>query len=283
MVYTIDVARFKDQAICIRHIDWSETSQIVTLMTQTHGLVRGLAKGSKRTSPGALQRYSGGIELLTQGQVLAHPKPAGQLATITEWDLQQPLFHLRNDLTAHQLGLFGADLTGAMLADHDPHPMVFDALLRFLQSLKNSKARHGALLRFQWVMLSDCGFEPSLERDIHSDQTLAKNVALWFDPRGGGLTAQEPSARDKQKAKQTSLAGRSKYQRIHVPEGLGPWRVSPDTVRLLRRVADKNQEPAKPLRAPSTVIERANRLLCVYTRALLDRQLPTMSYILDAD
>ena len=34
--------RFKDQAICIRHFEWSETSQVVALLTQEHGKVRGL-------------------------------------------------------------------------------------------------------------------------------------------------------------------------------------------------------------------------------------------------
>lgn len=37
-----------DDAVCIRHWDWSETSQTVSLFTRGHGLVRALAKGSKR-------------------------------------------------------------------------------------------------------------------------------------------------------------------------------------------------------------------------------------------
>ena len=56
------MSRFKDQAVCIRMIDWSETSQIVALLTREHGVLRGLAKGSKRMSPSAISRFSGGIE-----------------------------------------------------------------------------------------------------------------------------------------------------------------------------------------------------------------------------
>jgi DNA repair protein RecO (recombination protein O) len=122
--------RLKDQAICIRLFDWSETSQIVALLTEHHGKVRGLAKGSKRTSPGAVARFSGGIEMLTQGQIVWISKPSVELATLTEWDLQNPYRHLRQDLTAQRLSLYAADLTGALLAEHDPHPNVFAALHR---------------------------------------------------------------------------------------------------------------------------------------------------------
>ena len=142
--------RFKDQAVCIRLIDWSETSQVVALMTQEHGKLRGLAKGSKRASPSSVERFSGGIELLTQGQAVGVVKATADLASITEWDLQRSYSHLRRDLEAHQLGLYAADLVGAMLADRDPHPATFEALATFLGTIALAPARNAALLQFQW-------------------------------------------------------------------------------------------------------------------------------------
>ena len=113
--------RFKDQAVCIRVIDWSETSQIVVLLTACQGKVRGVAKGSRRANPSSVQKFSGGIDLLTAGQALGVIKPSTDLAVLTEWDLQEPLRHLRTDLQAQGLGLYVADLTHHLLADHDPH------------------------------------------------------------------------------------------------------------------------------------------------------------------
>ena len=49
--YAITVPRLTDNAICIRDLDWSESSQVVVLLTEAHGKVRGLAKGSRRNSP----------------------------------------------------------------------------------------------------------------------------------------------------------------------------------------------------------------------------------------
>jgi DNA repair protein RecO (recombination protein O) len=261
--------RFKDQAVCIREIDWSETSQVVALLTREHGKIRGLAKGSKRTSPGAIARFSGGIDLLTRGEVLATTKPTTDLATITEWDLQDPCRHLRTDLRAHHLGMYAADFVGALTMDHDPHPTVFDALVRFLEEIARSTAPEGGLLRFQWEVLEDCGFKPELERDAVTGQVLdvlAKPArAMLFDPRAGGVTLEHDE----------SIAGSS-------IEDAGPWRVRGETIELLRQVA-RDPAAATALPAEAQRVNRANKLLCVYTRAILDRELPTMKQVLGKD
>lgn len=263
--------RFKDQAICIRHIDWSETSQIVALLTEHHGLLRGLAKGSKRTSPSAVARYCGGIELLTQGQAVGMTKPTAELATITEWDLQQPYHHLRQSLRAQRLAMYGADLAAAMLADHDPHPRAFAALARLLDGLSDP-ARHGeALLGYQWRLLEDAGYRPQLDRDVRTGKPIEAVIAqdqanpavsrYTFDPRGGGLTVVAKAIEN------------------------GSWRVRPATVTLLGRLAAGGEvSAAEGMPGGGELQEcigRANRLLCAYARAILDRELPTMAYVLE--
>ena len=250
--------RFKEEAVCIRLIDWSETSQIVALLTEGRGKIRGLAKGSKRMSPSAIARYSGGIELLTGGQAVGLIRPNTELANITEWDLQQPYHHLRNDLEAQQLALYAADLVNAMLAEHDQHPTVFAQLTALLSSLAETEpaARARSLLQFQWWLMVDCGYRPRLDHDTHTDQPLPDEQAYLFDPRTGGLTQD----------RNTPANG-----------AVGPWRVRRQTVELLRQVDGDDQCPA----TDAETAERANRLLCVYARAILDRQLPTMSIVLE--
>jgi len=260
--------RFKDQAICIRHIDWSETSQVVALLTREQGKVRGIAKGSKRTSPGSVQRFSGGIELLTRGQVVATTKATTDLASISEWDLQQPYRHLRTDLEANQIGMYAVDLVAALMADHDPHPDSFDAMVQLLESLTvpDDQQRQFALLQFQWALLFDCGFKPELDADASTGEVFASggdaDQPLWFDAHAGGVTY---VVRD---SDFTHARGRGADP--------GPWRVRLETVTLLRSLS--NGHVIDKVDADSIV--RANRLLCVYIRALLDRQLPTMAAVL---
>ena len=74
------VPQLRDIAVCVRHWDFSETSQTVSLLTREHGILRGLAKGSRRDKGD----FSGGIDLLTCGEVIAIVKPSGAMATLTQ-------------------------------------------------------------------------------------------------------------------------------------------------------------------------------------------------------
>ncbi|MCC7145429.1 MAG: DNA repair protein RecO [Phycisphaeraceae bacterium] len=259
--------RFKDLAICVRHMDWSETSQVVTLLTEQHGLIRGLAKGSRRMSPSAVARFSGGIELLTLGQALGSLRTAYELAGITEWDLQESYPQLRTNLHAQQIALYAADVTAAMIADHDPHPKTFAGLRALLAELgdrKPTSAPAAALGRFQWQILEDCGYQPQLDVDIKTSQPLAEAGSYWFDPRAGGFTAV---------GEESSGSGM---------DGPGPWRVRKETLESLRLVA-RSAETGAAAASASDSVSRVNRLLCVFVRAILDRELPTMAFILSSE
>ncbi|HAI10352.1 MAG TPA: DNA repair protein RecO [Phycisphaerales bacterium] len=238
--------RIKDQAICLRILDWSETSQIVELLTREHGKVRGLAKGSKRFAPSSIARFSGGIELMTGGQLLANHKANVDLLNITEWDLQQPFWHLRENLNTWQAGMYAVDLTSHLLADHDPHPQSYDALLDFLTATTDKQKLPTALLKFQWQMLSDAGYQPQLDHDVHTNQPLADQPTYQFDPQGGGLCNASNS---------------------------DTWGVRKQTVSLLRAVSADDAFDDEGA-------DRANKLLCSYARSILDKQLATMACVL---
>ena len=250
--YAIGMPRFTDNAICIRDVDWSESSQVVVMLTQTHGKVRGIAKGSRRNSPSAIARFSGGINLLSQGQAVLTTKPATQLASMTEWDLQEDYYHLRTNLEAQWFAMYAADLINAMLADEDPHPGAFAALQTLLYELSSVENTAQAILQFQWILLADVGYQPELEHDAETGSTLPKAKTYSFDPKLGGLTARG-SMNDKR------------------------WRVRANTVELLRSVATGQTIDA----FNRETITRANRLLCTYFRALIDKQLPTMDFVLN--
>src|SRR4051812_28677764 len=111
-----------DNAVVIRRWDFSETSQTVSLFTREHGVIRGLAKGAKREQGS----FSGGMDLLTRGEIVAIIKSGKDLATLTAWHLQDMFRPLRQNLQANRIALYMADLVHHMIIDHDPHPRVYD-------------------------------------------------------------------------------------------------------------------------------------------------------------
>ncbi|MHC5004521.1 MAG: DNA repair protein RecO [Planctomycetota bacterium] len=232
----------RDQAVCIRHWDYSETSQTVGLFTREHAIVRGLAKGAKREKG----NFSGGIDLLTAGEVVAIVKPGRDLATLTQWHVQRTFRILRSDLVANRTAWYMADLVHHMLRDHEPSPELYDALLAALEGLEGPGGPELALLRFQWRLLVETGYRPELDTDAETRRPVVAGAAtLAFSAREGGVVAD------------TGAADR--------------WRVRSETIELLRRL-DDDPPPA----AERTTVERANRLLAAYLREILGVELPTV-------
>ncbi len=268
--------RIKDFAIVLRESDWSETSQVVTLLSLEHGKFRGLAKGSKRPSPSNVARFSGGIEPITRGQIVASLKPVTGLSTLTEWDLLDPYPHLRNHWPTLQLAWYAVDLANALLPDHEPHPQAYEALSVLLTELMNPDAVGGRLLLYQWSMLASCGYAPRLQLELPLTSTGDPTTqgTCWFDPLEGGVMSETSVAGSR------AIALRSTQSTISKDDpGVGPWRVRCETVQLLKTLAEAGALPGD-MQKDQRALQRANRLLCAYARHVLDRELPTMGAIL---
>jgi len=235
------MASIRDEGVCVRHWDWSETSQTVTLLTREHGIVRGIAKGARREK-GA---FSGGIELLTRGEIVYVPKQS--MATLTAWDLLEPFPSVRSSLGAYHAGMYMADLIGQLMHEGDPHPSAYDALVAALRGLSGAGESDRALLAFQWAMLDACGYLPEVDKDVRTGRSLPKAATYAFSPSLGGLVADD--------------------------RGDGSvWRVRAETVSLLRAIGGEAGG------APEATA-RANRLLAAYVRTIVGKEPPSMGVL----
>ena len=72
----------KDTAICIRAVDYSETSQIVTFFARAAGKISAIAKGSKRPK----SAFDGPIEIFSYGKIVFSDSNKEKLATLTEFE-----------------------------------------------------------------------------------------------------------------------------------------------------------------------------------------------------
>ena len=144
-----------DQAICLRTLDYSETSQVVRVLSRGGGVQNLLAKGSKR----ARSRIGGAMDLFSEGQVVyIAGRAEGTLGTLTEFAETTPHGGLRGDLPRLNAGLYMLELTAALLAEGDPHPAVFDLLHNALARLDQPDASPAAVLAyFQYRILRHAG------------------------------------------------------------------------------------------------------------------------------
>ena len=91
------MALIKDIAIALRRLDYSETSQVLSILTREHGQRRIIAKGIKR---GTKARVAVGIDLLEMGRIVFSQRSGREdaMANMTEWCQEDGFPHLRRDL-----------------------------------------------------------------------------------------------------------------------------------------------------------------------------------------
>lgn len=185
------VASVRDEAVCVRQWDWSETSQTVSLFARETGMVRAVAKGSKRDGAA----FSGGLEVLTRGEMLAIVKQGDAMAVLTAWDLMETFGVVRRRLGTFYAGMALADLVHHSVRDHDPHPALYDALLAALRHMERAGEDAGGLaartgvLWFLWRALEETGHRPELGVNVRTGEPLAPAPTYGFTSRLGGLVA----------------------------------------------------------------------------------------------
>ena len=231
-----------DQAICIRQWDFSETSQTVSLFGRELGLFRALAKGSRRPK----SSVSGGIDLLTLGDIVTIIKPGKELCTLTEWGLNRVWWRIRTDVNANRVAYFISDCVSRMLDQQDPHPGVFDAMVHSLDEIEQGVEQEYVLARFLWMLLVDVGYRPRFDGASVSDE---ENGTVLFSPSEGGLVGEAT--------------------------GAGCWRVRCSTIRLLQSI-----ELGETIHGGDRESAgRASRLLAAYLREVMGNEPPTLAMV----
>lgn len=180
-----------DQAIVLRHLDFSETSQVLACLTREHGQRRLIAKGIKRgTKKG---KPSTTIDLLERGDIVFILKSHGEagLAILSEWRQADAYLGLRASLPAWYAAQYAAEITGAMTEEADPHPEVFDALAGLLQALAAGSAAMPCVVVYQCGLLLAAGFWPDLTRCMLCDRPAPPGRAAYYAVTQGGLICRQ--------------------------------------------------------------------------------------------
>ncbi len=180
----------KDTAICIRAVDYSETSQIVTFFARAAGKISAIAKGSKRPK----SAFDGPIEIFSYGKIVFSDSNKEKLATLTEFESAcggAGFTGLSNNLFTMNCCLFSAELLNNLTHDYDPHPQLFDDFLQFLQNAQENKNKHqmlALLILFQLALLKEVGLQPILSYCV--------NCKTRYDIRKRGMMDEGRKTRD---------------------------------------------------------------------------------------
>ena len=186
----------RDSAICIRAIDYSETSQIVTFFTREHGKIDAIAKGSKRQK----SAFGGPIEMFSHGKVIFTDSDTEKLATLTEFEAdynEVTGVNLYKNIFVLNCSFFATELLSKLTDDYDPHAELYDSFLQFLRDTKeqqSNKEMMSLLIFFQLTLLKEVGLQPVLSHCANCKRIPKPRVTsqgIYFSTAANGLVCED--------------------------------------------------------------------------------------------
>lgn len=178
----------KTTAIILKVVDYSETSCVITLFSESSGKLSGLAKGARRPKG----PFHGAIDVLSISQVLFLPRRSANLDLLTEAKLVRRFRPCQWSLARLYAGYYVAELLLETLEPHAAMPELFHQTVRTLDDLQQQESDWGylptssILLRFELQLLQHLGQGLELNhcglcgRPLKLDQRLPEQQKVKF-------------------------------------------------------------------------------------------------------
>src|SRR5438128_6977255 len=150
----------KTPAIVLKSRKWGDADRIVTFFTLKHGKIRGVARGARRMK----SRFGGTLEPFIHCDLVLYEKPGDTLYRVSQTDVRQAFHPLRDSLETIAGAARLANLAGAVTADGDAVPRVFQALLDGFSAITESSDPTYTAALYEVEILRFAGYLPHLER-----------------------------------------------------------------------------------------------------------------------
>jgi len=241
---------FRVDAVVIRHIDYGEADQMLTLFTRQLGKTRAIAKGARKIA----SRKAGHIEPFTH--VKLQLAKGRDMLLITQADTVDAYLSLRDDLILTSQAAYVLELLDRFsYEDETESPSTFRLLTETLSRLTSKDDPWLVLRYYEMRLLDHVGFRPQLfectncGREIQpEDQFFSFSAGGVICPRcGRGL----PNLRD----------------------------ISVATLKYLRHFQRSNYVEASRARPRHEIQGEAESLMQGYFTYLLERELNTPGFL----
>ncbi|MBN1421251.1 MAG: DNA repair protein RecO [Planctomycetes bacterium] len=247
--------RIRTLALAIRRVDYSNSSQIVTLCARETGLVRGIAKGIHRPAQAA---FSGPFDLGILYEVVYAPRRAPAMAVLTESYVVDGFRGLRADVGRYAAALGVIEVLGSVGSEDEPQPALFDLACGTLGAIETAGPEL-PLVFFLVRALDAIGFQPRLDGCAECGTPPPPAGAVHLSLRLGGILCarcrgMDPAARP----------------------------VRPSTVRLWAALARSRVRRVDRIAMAPNDVRRVANLVREAWIFLLERRLRSLEYVMAA-
>jgi len=219
-------------AIVLRKYDYSETSQILRLLTRDTGVVGALAKGSKKEK----SSFGGALDLFYLGDARIVFRPRSGLHILAGFHVRSAHRELRRELARFYTACHLAEVITGMTREEEPHPRLFERLREGLALLERAPRERVPPLAIALLLglLAELGFAPSLTVCALCGSEAGRRGNVLSVSRGGLLC---PDCREQEPAPRTvspGVLGALRALAAGPPEGSLRLRLSGPDARSIR-------------------------------------------------
>lgn len=167
---------FETEGVILKTYSLSEADKIVLILTEKHGIVRGVAKGAKRLK----SRFGGSLEPFTIVQGSFFQKEERELVSIRQIELVKSYFELISEPQRLEKFSYLVDLTVDFAPPHDPNENLYRMVKACLENAANSpEFLDIIILYFEFWLLRLGGYLPNWEKcDVCKRQISANEKAF---------------------------------------------------------------------------------------------------------
>lgn len=170
---------YRCNGIVLRTYKLGEADRIVSIVTDTHGKVRAVAKGVRKTK----SRIGARLEPTSNVSLLLY-EGRGELDIVSQAESIEHYRHVREDLDRLTRATALLEAVDLVSVEGQADARLYQMLAGALRSLDREDSAV-LVAAFYWKLLAHEGYEPSLDACVRCG---AEGEAVGFDPVAGGVT-----------------------------------------------------------------------------------------------
>lgn len=180
----------KENAIVLKSINYSNSSQIMSLYTRNHGKISMLAKGSRNKSA---KQFAGTFEPTLHVEIVYREKDVNVLAIVREFEILDYFYGIRSSLKYMYNAFYLLDFVNECTTSHDANQGLFQLLHTSLKYLSMGANAEKTRFFFQIKALILLGVMPIMTECAACAKPLIGSY-VFFVPKESGIVCRRCKA-----------------------------------------------------------------------------------------
>lgn len=175
--------QFTTNAINLKSYSISEADKIILMYSKEKGLIKGIAKGIKKTN----SKLGGRMDLLVANKMMLNK--GRNIDTICQAEALNTFFNLRNDINKLFYAMYCCEIVTNFGTENDPNSEeIYSLFYTFLDSISSAETKEQVMLsvlRFQLKIMNITGYLPELSTCVKCLKSA--NEEFYFSIEHGGI------------------------------------------------------------------------------------------------